>query len=135
MGEEGLGDIHVKVLHVGPKNYPPSHGGIEKIVYDLVEGMEGVESHVFTERSSPEDLPRVLPLDSGGLGAVKQIRRYCREQAIDVVHLHKNRYIPHALLLRLAGIRCVLTIHGCAWRLSRWALYYRLPMFLSLIHI
>ena len=120
----------MKVLHVGPKNYPPSHGGVEKIVYDLVQGMEEVESHVFTEWNGYADRQRVRPLEPGVRGALRQIRRYCRDEAIDIVHLHKDRYIPHALLLSLAGVRCVLTVHGCGWRLARWPLYLRIPMFI-----
>jgi glycosyltransferase involved in cell wall biosynthesis len=120
----------LRVLHVGPKNFPPSHGGVEKVAYDLVVGMPHVESHVLTEWRNDSPWPRVSTLERGVLGAVGQIRRYCRDQAIDVVHLHKESFTPHALLLSLSGVKCVLTVHGCGWRLSRWPLHFRAAVFL-----
>jgi glycosyltransferase involved in cell wall biosynthesis len=110
----------MKVLHIGPKNYPPNHGGVERVVYDLVQGMPDVESHIFVEWPH-EHLPsnvQVLPV-----GLMKQLRavlRYAGEHRVEIIHLHKTTFIPLALLLRLAGRRCVLTIHGCQWRTSRW---------------
>ena len=120
----------MRVLHVGPKNFPPSHGGVEKVAHDLMVGMKGVESHVLTEWNNDSPQARVGVLEPGILRAVRQIRRYCREQAIDVVHLHKESFTPHALLLSLMGIRCVMTFHGCGWRLARWPLYLRIGVFL-----
>jgi glycosyltransferase involved in cell wall biosynthesis len=103
---------------------------VEKVAYDLVTGMPQVESHVLTEWRNESPWPRVGRLEPGILKAAKQIRRYCRDQAIDLVHLHKESFTPHALLLRLAGVKCVLTVHGCGWRLARWPLYFRTAVFL-----
>ena len=120
----------MNVLHVGAKNFPPNHGGVEKVVYDLVMGMDQAASHVLTEWENNSSWPRAQVLQRGILKAVRQIRQYCRDQAIDVVHLHKESFTPHALLLSLKGIKCVLTVHGCGWRLARWPLHYRAAIFL-----
>lgn len=120
----------MRVLHVGPKNFPPAHGGVEKVVFDITSGMEQVISHVLTEWDNPSCWPRVHTLHRGVVRAFRQIRRYCREHQIDVVHLHKEGFIPHALLLHLVGIHCVITIHGCGWRLHRWPFYYRIAVFM-----
>jgi len=120
----------MKVLHVGPKNYPPNHGGVEKAVYDIVSGMPEVESHIFTEWQSPDSQPRVKKLPKNLFSAWKQVRQYATENGIDVIHLHKETFIPLAILLELSGFRCVITLHGCAWRLTRWPLRYRLLLWL-----
>lgn len=124
-----MGHTGLKVLHVGPKNFPPNHGGVEKVVYDIVTGMEHVESHVLTEWGNGSSKPRVEVLKPGVVAAFRQIQRYCHEHDINLVHLHKESFIPHALLLSLAGVKCVLTIHGCSWRLARWPVHYRAGAF------
>jgi glycosyltransferase involved in cell wall biosynthesis len=123
-----MGNTRLRVLHVGPKNFPPNHGGVEKVVYDIVTGMEQVESHVLTEWDNPPWL-RTGTLRPGVIAAFRQIKQYCRDQTIDIVHLHKESFIPHSLLLSLTGVRCVLTIHGCSWRLARWPFYCRMSAF------
>ncbi len=115
----------MRVLHVGPKNFPPDHGGVEKVVYDLTQGMSACDSHVFVQRASGTPAANVHILPKGLLGAWRAVRSYVRENRIDVVHLHKETFIPLALLLRFSGIACVLTLHGCAWRLKRWPLSVR----------
>jgi glycosyltransferase involved in cell wall biosynthesis len=116
----------MKVLHIGPKNYPPDHGGVEKVVYDLVHNMPNdVESHVLIEW--PQDVyePNVRTLPRGLWRRFREVRRYVGQQGIDVIHLHKETFIPLALLLQLTGSRCTLTLHGCAWRLRRWPIFVR----------
>jgi len=100
------------------------------VVYDLVTGMGQVESHVLTEWQNDSSGPRVDVLKPGFFGAVRQIRQYCRDQGIDVVHLHKDKFALHALLLSVTGIKCVLTVHGCGWRLARWPLPFRAAVFM-----
>ena len=125
-----MGDTPVKVLHVGPKNYPPNHGGVEKVVFDLVTGMKDIESHVFTQWDSSGHNSNVHQLRSGLRASLNQVVTYCRANGVAVVHLPTENFIPLALLLRVRRIKCVVTIHGCGWRLKRWALYYRIPIFL-----
>jgi glycosyltransferase involved in cell wall biosynthesis len=59
------------------------------------------------------------------LSSWRAVHSYVHDNQIDVVHLHKVAFIPLALLLHFTGIRCVLTLHGCAWRLRRWPLHLR----------
>ena len=120
----------MKVLHVGPKTYPPAHGGVEKAVFDLVQGMPDVQSHIFTEWQSPDSQVRVKKLPKGLVSKWHQVKKYVIENGIDIIHLHKETFIPLAILLELSGFRCVITVHGCAWRLARWPLRYRLPLWL-----
>jgi glycosyltransferase involved in cell wall biosynthesis len=110
----------MKVLHVGTKTWPPSHGGVEKLVYDLAQGGGKVESWVLADDcTAPSE--RVGRLAPGLLASWRQVRALARRESIDLVHLHKETSIPLALLLRGAGLRCVLTLHGLAWRLARWS--------------
>jgi glycosyltransferase involved in cell wall biosynthesis len=120
------------ILHVGPKNYPPAHGGVEKVVYDLVEGAatEAV-SHILVERASPLPLENVHQLAPGLFAQRRQIAALSKEYGLDAVHLHKEPFIPLALLVWMSRIPCVLTLHGCAWRLkNRWSWPYRMAFFI-----
>ena len=120
---EGFG---LKILQVGTKCFPPNHGGVEKIVYDLVTHITQVESHVLCEWEPSQSLSNVHQLPGGLLAQRRFVRRYVREHGISIVHFHKETFIPLALLLRLGGgFSTVLTIHGCAWRLKRWSLPVR----------
>ncbi len=120
----------MKVLHIGPKNYPPNHGGVEKVVSDIVGGVSEIENHIFTEWEPEVDHPRVMALPKGLFRQLQMARAYAKEKSINLVHLHKETFIPLALLLKLTGHHCVITIHGCAWRLKRWPFHTRLALFL-----
>lgn len=106
----------LKVLHVGAKNLPPDHGGVETCVYELVKGMPEVESHVSVEWGNKCDYPRAIELPKGIIAKWKTIRRYVCDNGIDLIHVHKSTNIPLALLLKLSGFRCMLTVHICVWR-------------------
>ncbi|KKN29973.1 hypothetical protein LCGC14_0838620 [marine sediment metagenome] len=121
----------MKVLHVGAKTYPPRHGGVERIVYEVADGMKGVESHFFVEEKVEADIGRnVTMLKKGLLLRFRQTRKYCRREEIDIVHLHKEPLVPLAIMLQLSGVRCVWTNHGCAWRLARWAWFHRVAFWI-----
>ncbi len=112
----------MKVLQVGAKNYPPAHGGTERLVADLVEGLANIESHIFVEWEHDGRFPRVRQLPGNVLTQWFAVRQYVKDNDIDLVHLHKSNYVPLGLMLKLSGIRCILTVHGCAWRRGekRW---------------
>lgn len=118
----------MRILHIGAKNFPPAHGGVEKVVYDIVTGMRQVESHVLTEWKPIRPQENVNVLEKGFFPAIRQIRHYCKDNTIDIVHFHKEVFILHALVLQAIGIRCMVTIHGCGWRLSRWGLHFRIAL-------
>ena len=112
----------MKVLQVGAKNYPPAHGGTERLVADLVDGLAEMESHVFVEQDHDGVFPRVHELSGNVLRQWRVARKYIRSQGIDLVHLHKTNSAPLGLLLKLSGVPCILTVHGCGWRRGekRW---------------
>jgi glycosyltransferase involved in cell wall biosynthesis len=122
--------VMLKVLHVGPKNYPPNHGGVEKVVYDLVQGLSRVESHVLVEWSPVTPSPRIHQLPKGLFAQRRFLLNYGKQHAIETIHFHKEPFIPLALLAQLAGFSCILTLHGCAWRIPRWPLHIRALFFL-----
>lgn len=113
----------MKVLQVGAKNYPPAHGGTERLVADLVDGLANTESHIFVEWEHEGAFPRVKQLPGNILKQWIAVRQYVKTHDIDVVHLHKTNYTPLGLMLKLSGVRCILTVHGCAWRCGekRWS--------------
>jgi glycosyltransferase involved in cell wall biosynthesis len=125
-----MGNTRLKVLRIGPKNYPPHHGGVEKNAYWLVVKMPEVENHIFTEWEPETNSPRVKVLPKGLFSQLRMAHTYSKRKSIDIIHLHKEGFIPLAVLLKLAGHRCVLTIHGCAWRLKRWPFQTRILLFL-----
>ncbi len=119
----------IRVIHVGPKSYPPAHGGVETMVGQLVEALGPVETAaVFVEWNGCGD--RVHVLAKGLIARWRQVAATARQYAPCIVHLHKETFLPLTFLLRFSGCRCVLTLHGCAWRLSRWSFMHRLAGFL-----
>lgn len=127
-----MGNIQLKVLHIGPKNYPPNHGGTERLVYDLVTSMPEIESHVFVEWNNDSHYPRVRRLPRGLITRWKMISDYMRSNGIDIIHIHKSSNTPLALLLKLSGFKCILTVHGCIWRRgeARWSLLTKVVFFI-----
>ena len=39
----------MKVLQVGAKNYPPAHGGTERVVYNIVNSIADVGFHLLVD--------------------------------------------------------------------------------------
>ncbi len=119
------------VVHVGSKTWPPRHGGVEKVVYDLATGLPE-SSVVFA--GEVEETKGNVPIHvqaAGLLGAMRQLSAFaasCPEKPL--FHFHKETSIPLALLMRLKGQRCVLTLHGFAWRIARWSWLQRSALWL-----
>lgn len=102
----------MKVVHIGPKNYPPSHGGTERVVYDIVTRLEEIDSHILVEFEQEETkYIRVMP--KGYLKKLRFIMRYVASEQIDIVHFHNETFIPLALLYSLISRRNLVTVHGC----------------------
>jgi len=102
----------MKVVHVGPKNYPPSHGGTERVVYNIVSNSEDIESHIMVEFSQKEQ-DKISVLPKSYLKRLRFILNYVKEKEIDIVHFHNETYIPLALLYSFFNKKNVVTIHGC----------------------
>ena len=75
----------MKVLHIGPKNYPPNHGGVEKSVYDIIKYSEDfkIDSYIFVEwggnNSSNKNI-QILP--KGLVNQLKVILKFVNEKKL-----------------------------------------------------
>lgn len=111
----------MKVLHIGPKNYPPAHGGVEKSIFDLIRLMDSVKSFVFVEWNQ-EESANVKVLPKGLVRQIISIYKFAVQEHIDVLHFHKEGFIPHSLFFAVfTQKKCVHSIRGCAWRIKRWS--------------
>lgn len=114
----------MKILHVGPKNFPPSHGGTERVVFDIVNGLKDFESYVLVEFEQKEtDYIRVLP--KGYMNRLSFILNFVKEKGIDLVHFHNETYIPMAILYSLRSRRNILTIHGLHFTNPKYNIFQR----------
>ncbi len=114
----------MKVLHVGAKNYPPSHGGTERVVYDLVNNDKDIDSHILVEFEQEESINiKILP--KGYLKKLKFILKYVEVNNIEVVHFHNETYVPLALLFSLRNKKNLVTIHGCHFTNPKYNLLQR----------
>lgn len=120
----------MKVLHVGPKNYPPAHGGVEKSVYDIIRFSEDIESYIFVEWEQTEsEFIRILP--RGIYKQIRAIKNFVKNNNIDIIHFNKTSFIPHSLYFSIfTKTNSVHSIRGCGWRLARWHLHYRLAFYI-----
>lgn len=117
------------IIQVGPKNYPPAHGGVEKVVFDIIENTNNIDNYVFVEWQQHNN-ENIKTLPNGILNQIKFILSFVKKNKIDLVHFHKEAFIPHSIYLSLLGMKTVLTFHGCGWRVPRWPWYYRVIIYL-----
>ena len=122
----------MEIYHIGPKNFPPSHGGVEKFVYDIVTESKQYKSKVYVEWNQTSS-DRVIPLEKGLFRQIRQIRRSVSNKNNVILHFHKEVFILHSIILMLQGYKCVHTIHGCSWRIKHWGLYRILFYILNLL--
>jgi len=119
----------MKILHIGPKNYPPAYGGIEKVVYDISQGMKNVQYYVLVQWPQMEtDSVKVLPHNI--FKQIKLILSFAKINKISALHFHKEVMIPHTIITSVLGKKTVFTMHGCAWRVPKWAWYYRIASYM-----
>jgi len=119
----------MNLLHIGPKNYPPAHGGVEKSVYDLIRLLPEFNSSIFVEWNQKEtENIKVLP--KGIIKQIKEIKHFSIKKGINIIHFNKETFIPHAIYTSFFLEKTVITIHGCACRIKRWAWYYRLTFYI-----
>jgi rhamnosyl/mannosyltransferase len=113
----------MRILHAYKDYYPPTRGGIEQHVHDLVHGLPGVECAVLTSarsrRSRVDDDAGVPVFRAGELARVGSSPvtpswvRLLREVDADIVHLH----LPHpvgelAALAARTACPIVVTYHA-----------------------
>lgn len=102
----------MKILHVGPKNYPPSHGGTERVVFNIITFSKDIESHVMVDFPQKEE-NNISVLPRSYLKKLNFIVDYVKTKNIDVVHFHNETYIPLAILYSFFSRKNIVTIHGC----------------------
>ena len=116
----------LKVLHVGAKNYPPAHGGTERVVYNIVTSIDAVDFYILVEWEQEEtDRIFILPGNLGYVAKMKYILAFARKHAIDIIHFHNEKYIPMAMLLSITFKKIVLTVHGVHFRSPKWNWFNR----------
>lgn len=121
----------MNILHVGPKNFPPSHGGVEKSVFDIVNNKKNTHTnYILTEWESKKS-NNVFHLESSFFSQIKQIFSIIDSKNIDVIHLNKETFIPHSLVLVFhPKIKVIHSIRGCAWRIKRWGYVRRILFYI-----
>lgn len=99
----------MKVLHVFKDYFPPTHGGIEHLIHDVVHAMDGFEFEVLTSSRS-----RALVVDDDGGVRVTRVPEYARPTSTpvtpqwakrmrttdaDVIHFHMPNPFGELMLL------------------------------------
>lgn len=113
-------------MHVGAKNFPPAHGGTERVVYNIINSIKDAEFYLLLEwgQTETEHIKKIPEGISFG-SKIKFIRRFCKEKNIDIVHFHNEKYIPIAILLSTTFKRIVLTIHGVHFNSPKYNWFQR----------
>lgn len=121
----------MKVLQVGAKNYPPAHGGTERVVYNIVNSIKDIDFYLLVEWEQEEnDRIKVIPKNLGYIGRLKYILSYAKRNSIDVIHFHNEKYIPMAILLTCVFPKIVLTVHGVHFRSPKFSMPTRITFWL-----
>ena len=117
----------LKVLHVGAKNYPPAHGGTERVVYNIINAIDNVDFYILVEWDQPvTDRIFILPKDLSYLSKMRYINSFAKEHGIDIIHFHNEKYIPMALWLSIVFKKIVLTVHGVHFRSPKFSFINRI---------
>lgn len=117
----------MRVLHIGAKNYPPSHGGTERVVYDLVTGSIDVESHILVEFEQ-EESENIKRLPKGYFRKLQYIINYVKTNRIEIIHFHNETYVPLALIFSIFNKNNLLTIHGCHFTNPKYSWFQRISI-------
>jgi len=116
----------LKVLQIGAKNFPPSHGGTERVVYNIVQSITNVDFYLLVEWEQQEtEKIKVLPNKLNYFQRMVFIYHYAKNNSMDIIHFHNEKYIPMAILLSVFFRRIVLTVHGVHFRSPRYNLFIK----------
>lgn len=103
----------MRILHIGAKNYPPNHGGTERVVYNIVSSIPDVDFFISVEWDQKiSDNIIQLPKELGYFGRMLFIKKFIHQNNIDIVHFHNEKYIPMAAFFSFIKKGVVLTDHG-----------------------
>ena len=121
----------IKVLHVGAKNYPPAHGGTERVVYNIVNSIQSVDFYLLVEWDQVQtDRIFVLPNNLNYASKTKFILNFARRHHIDIIHFHNEKYIPMAIYFSVVFKKVVLTVHGVHFRSPKFSWFHRAVFFI-----
>ena len=119
----------MKVLHVGSKNYPPDHGGTERVVFDIATGSENFENYILVEWEQ-EETNNIKVMPYGFCNKLQFITKFVKKEKIDIVHFHNEAYIPIALIYSVINRKTLLTIHGCHFTNPKYNWFQRISILL-----
>lgn len=116
----------MKVLHVGAKNYPPNHGGTERVVHNIVNSIPDVEFFIMVEWSHEVSNNIILmPKNFGYIGRLFFILKFVLKNNINIIHFHNEKYIPMAVFFSSFKKGVVLTDHGAQSKNPKYSLGIR----------
>lgn len=113
----------MRVIHAFKDYYPPTRGGIELHIHDVVHHLPGFDFSVLTssrshrlmiERDGSVEVIRAPEYLRPASTPVTPVwRKYLRDPALDIVHLHTpNPFGELAMLAARAGSALVITFHA-----------------------
>jgi glycosyltransferase involved in cell wall biosynthesis len=122
----------LKVLQIGAKNYPPAHGGTERVVYNIVNSIDSVDFYLLVEWNQEEtNRIFVLPENLNYFSKMMFIVNFVKKHNIDIIHFHNEKYIPMAILLSISFRKIVLTVHGVHFRSPKFTWYNRIIFWIA----
>jgi len=117
----------LKVLHIGAKNYPPAHGGTERVVYNIVNSIKVVDFYLLVEWDQNEtNRVFVLPKKLNYFSKMIYIMNFVKKHNIEIIHFHNEKYIPMAIYQSIFFKKIVLTVHGVHFRSPKFGLITRI---------
>ena len=116
----------MKVLQIGAKNYPPAHGGTERVVYNIINTIKDIDFYLLVEWEQEEnDRISVIPTKLSYLEKISFIISFVKRNNISIIHFHNEKYIPMALVFTILGYKNVLTVHGVHFRSPKFSFVNR----------
>lgn len=114
----------MKILHIS-KFYPPYHGGIEDVCYNIVNGMAGVEQKVICfNHTSHTEILEMKGVEIARIGILAQwarqpisfsfffwLKKYIKDFSPDIIHLHLPNPLVCFYILLLLPSRTKLLLH------------------------
>jgi len=117
----------LRVLHIGAKNFPPAHGGTERVVYNIVTSIDEIDFYILVEWEQIEnERIKILPKNLNYFKKILFIFKYVKENKIDILHFHNEKYIPMAIMFSVYLYNVILTVHGVHFRSPKFSLINRL---------
>ena len=129
----------LKIAYIGQRGVPPTHGGIERYVDEIVRRLPGAEVETYTycrQDGTHERVDYTTQLFVPSLGTqgfeTFSFSALCALDALrypfDIVHFQALGPSLFSCIPRLRGARIVATIHGLDWQRAKWGKAARLVL-------